>query len=107
MECPSCRLINPPSALRCDCGYDFQLRKVVSPGPPDGDKERRALKKKYGNHMAVGAAIAILGIFITAGTYLGAKPWERYWIMWGLIVVGLAEFAVGFSGWLKYRTPKW
>ena len=24
MRCPNCGLFNPPSALRCDCGYDFQ-----------------------------------------------------------------------------------
>jgi hypothetical protein len=23
MECPVCRLLNPPASLRCDCGYDF------------------------------------------------------------------------------------
>src|SRR3989442_9382747 len=22
-SCPNCRLINPPTAERCDCGYDF------------------------------------------------------------------------------------
>jgi hypothetical protein len=24
MECPVCRLINPPDTLLCDCGYDFK-----------------------------------------------------------------------------------
>ena len=23
MECPQCRLFNPPEAVRCDCGYNF------------------------------------------------------------------------------------
>jgi hypothetical protein len=30
MNCPKCGLLNPESALRCDCGYDFQT-KTMSP----------------------------------------------------------------------------
>ena len=28
MNCPTCGLINPDTALRCDCGYDFASREV-------------------------------------------------------------------------------
>lgn len=31
MECPRCRLMNPDTAERCDCGYDFQSGKVEKP----------------------------------------------------------------------------
>ena len=27
-KCPECGLINPPSTIKCDCGYDFQTGKV-------------------------------------------------------------------------------
>ena len=23
IDCPTCQLVNPPGALKCDCGYDF------------------------------------------------------------------------------------
>ena len=28
MECPNCGLFNPPTAQRCDCGFDFPSQKV-------------------------------------------------------------------------------
>ena len=31
MQCPHCGLFNPPSALRCDCGYDFQSGQLQRP----------------------------------------------------------------------------
>ena len=29
MKCPHCGLFNPPEALRCDCGYDFEAGVVL------------------------------------------------------------------------------
>src|SRR5215831_14197134 len=31
MNCPRCRLINPETAQRCDCGYDFISKSVEKP----------------------------------------------------------------------------
>jgi len=28
MDCPNCKLVNPPTAARCDCGYDFQTHTI-------------------------------------------------------------------------------
>ena len=37
-ECPKCRLINPPTGERCDCGYNFvsgrMERSGLDPRPP-------------------------------------------------------------------------
>ena len=37
MKCPNCKLENPPSGLRCDCGYDF----------PTGTLKESYLKKPH------------------------------------------------------------
>jgi hypothetical protein len=31
MKCPVCKLINPDTAQRCDCGYDFATTKIEKP----------------------------------------------------------------------------
>ena len=31
MKCPSCGLINPPEAIKCDCGFNFNKNVLESP----------------------------------------------------------------------------
>jgi hypothetical protein len=43
MECKNCGLLNPDTAMRCDCGYDFATQTVrasylVKPAVPTSDK---------------------------------------------------------------------
>src|SRR5262245_49148838 len=28
LECPCCRLVSPPSSMRCDCGFDFVAKQM-------------------------------------------------------------------------------
>ena len=46
MHCPNCGLINPPTAQRCDCGYDFTSHTIKElPG-------RTAIPKTQGQQLA-------------------------------------------------------
>jgi len=33
MKCPNCGLVNPDSALKCDCGYDFNTKTIGGKTP--------------------------------------------------------------------------
>lgn len=41
-DCPRCGLVNPPSAQRCDCGYDFGARRVLGTYLTEKDQVRLA-----------------------------------------------------------------
>jgi uncharacterized membrane protein len=53
MDCPNCKLVNPPTAERCDCGYDFKTRTIKESYLTERDKQL----SKPG---IVGAALLIL-----------------------------------------------
>ena len=40
MDCPKCKLSNPPIAQRCDCGYDFETGEMKESYLTERDKER-------------------------------------------------------------------
>ena len=35
-DCPACGLVNPPTAIMCDCGYDFVNKRRQSVGRESG-----------------------------------------------------------------------
>ncbi len=39
-DCPQCKMINPPEAQRCDCGYDFAAGIVKGSYLTEKDQER-------------------------------------------------------------------
>jgi hypothetical protein len=49
MDCPNCGLINPASATRCDCGFDFvsQTVKASYLHPSDTDDKAQKTIQRY------------------------------------------------------------
>jgi len=39
MDCPKCKLVSPPGAERCDCGYDFKTGTMKESYLTDRDKQ--------------------------------------------------------------------
>ena len=61
MECKHCGLLNPDTAMRCDCGYDFaaqtmQAPYLVKPETPASDRWVR----QYAIACGVGLGIEVL-----------------------------------------------
>jgi hypothetical protein len=96
MNCPKCRLFNPPSAERCDCGYDFRTGKVEQSYDPSV-LHPDVVRELGQRDVRVGAVLCIVGLAITLGTYglassVGGGP---YIIASGAIVWGAIKCARG------------
>jgi hypothetical protein len=106
MECPRCKLTNPESAQRCDCGYDFEAKTVERPYftsgpaiPVISDPPAPAIKAiRYGLHFAFLTA-AVVVFWLAQDLALGARnlgfDFFRYGLMGALhatcIVISVSD----------------
>jgi hypothetical protein len=100
MNCPNCGLINPETALMCDCGYDFPSRVMK------GSYLDKAFGTKQGtiNAKRAGAIkYAMYSVFMIGSIYLLVGSFGNFKILdignspsWE-IVVGLVYLVLGFS----------
>lgn len=44
MKCPHCKLINPDTAQRCDCGYDFETKTLKDSYLPESLDEKNTFR---------------------------------------------------------------
>jgi Flp pilus assembly protein TadB len=104
MDCPRCGLVNPDTAERCDCGYDFQSKKVEKPyfrqGLPATIKAyivlvvvvnvlmgMRAVLSRSA-HSAIVAALFAVVVYPLYLQLLKKKRWSR-------IALGVLTFPIG------------
>lgn len=112
MKCPNCGLINPDSATRCDCGYDFpsQSMKESYSAPKRVDKEKVSanLVEKKDEHATVAAVVAEKKNAVDKEANVAASQNEERMIsaaidgdvqtLKALIDVGVNVNAKGYSG---------
>ncbi len=85
MDCPRCGLVNPPSAISCDCGFNFSTRRT------EPSSQRTPLPKGIHGLMIFCLVVTTLtSTFHFTGAFhrtFGAS--DAYW----LVVIGLMLFS--------------
>ena len=105
MNCPNCRLVNPPSAQRCDCGYDFATKSLKSSYLADSrdisDLAMEGVRALGRRDLMVGGLWLAFGVLATIGSYAFASTQggKGYVVAYGAIAVGVIRLARGL-----YRT---
>jgi hypothetical protein len=100
-ECPKCEAVNPDSADRCDCGYDF----VSEPMRPADPPAKRAIRSILKGIAGLAAAVWLLApitrypgplVFVVSTVVLLAC----------FVGIGLLDHATDMGWWPKKRDPK-
>ena len=75
MTCPKCRLVNPSSAMRCDCGYDFETGFVSESflSPREQALKQARPINPHANGKAFAAAAVLVVIILGLARLNGPK----------------------------------
>lgn len=105
MECPNCKLINPPGSLQCDCGYAFLTGTISAPtilAEPQGS---------VGRGVGLGLLLHLLQIVIVPGTMLLADAFYAQdkeplaaGLLFSVYAWSLTQFLyLGPAAWMAFR----
>ena len=75
MRCPKCGLVNPPSAQRCDCGYDFIAKRVKESYLARSAAEQPQTERSgRGLHLSPRVLIRLAGVIVV----LAVGAWRAH-----------------------------
>ena len=94
MDCPHCKLVNPPNATRCDCGYDFQTRTIQQSYLTERD---RLLLRRSGG--VAGIVCAVL-LTLEFALRLTSATVARHSVAIGVLTALVVAASLGFWLWL-------
>jgi len=108
-DCPKCGLVNPDTAERCDCGWDFASRRVdLSYARPFDTRilaERGLTLTQVGiRNIKIGATVFVVGIIgaVLIGTVTATATGGYLTIIWyGGILLGAVQFFRGLAQYLR------
>jgi hypothetical protein len=106
LECPNCKLVNPPGGARCDCGYDFEThtieggRQVAAALPiwRDAGLHRAVRFAMWGTLLACPLGVLVNGLAFGAEGGVawvlayGEKLYMLEWVWLGPAAVALVSF---------------
>src|SRR5215813_756572 len=93
-SCPVCKLVNPVTAMECDCGYSFVTDEMTARG--EEQARQRAHRSWANGRLIVGMLLLGIGIAVTAATYHDAsQSGGTYTIAYGAMIVGVLNIVRG------------
>lgn len=100
-RCPTCKLVNPATAVLCDCGWSFVDGKLTERPRDLVREDERRHQHRSGAHreLGIGALLLLVGIVVTAATYASASSsGGSYVVAYGAIIVGIIKIIRGAVG---------
>ena len=95
-QCPTCGLVNPLPALRCDCGYNFETGKIDVIGQELESTTFRDAVLAFGTIFALFILLCLIaGIAYAIEGTGGAQEWEAYLIA-ASFLGSMTGYAVGW-----------